>query len=228
MRKTIILLTSILTLLAMSSATCKKPLVCTGDCYDLHITGTSVDALTGSPMPNVPMTLYRRSNGSLFSTRRKVIDFQSDANGRFNTTASIDTSVLKDRYYFYAEIRDNPAYVMPTDDLARLFDVTQSPFDNFHPKVYKRQNLVLKLQRVLPGDFGGLVVGCTYDNIHPVYPWNAATPSDIKETTKTVGMAEGLWAYIDVSRNDGANNITFTRDSVFMDASGPKTFVVKY
>ena len=217
-------------LVALSAATCKKPLVCTGDCYELKISGTTLSAVTGTPVGNVPFTLYRRASGSFLSTRRKVIDFQSDGSGTIIATVDIDTSVLRSRYYFYAELRDNPKWVPADADLPYLFDVTQSPFDNYQPKVYERKDLTLKLQRVIPGDFTAFTVYCSYGGQRNTIPWTASQPQDIKETTKTVAMASGLWAHIDISRTDASGNSTLTRDSVFMTPGTGQIppYIVKY
>ena len=229
MRRHLTLLVASAVLMTLMSATCKKPLVCIGDCYDLKIYGTTLSATTGTPVGNVPFTLYRRATG-IFSTKRKIIDFQSDASGTIIATASIDTSALRSNYYFYAEMRDSPKWVPADDDLPYLYDITRSPFDNYQSKVYERKDLTLKLQHVLPGDFTPFSVSCHYGANHGSIPWIASQPQDIKETTKVVGMASGLWAYIDISRTDVSGNSTLTRDSVFMTpgSSPVPPYIVKY
>jgi|GEM_PF-5630201 len=217
-------------LVILSAATCKKPLVCIGDCYELHIYGTTLSAVSGIPVGNVPMTLYRRASGGLFNTRRKVIDFQSDANGAIISTASIDTSVLRSRYYFYVELRDNPKWVIQDEGDNVLYDVTQSPFNNYQAKVYERKDLTLKLQDALPGAFTSFSVSCSYDARHNTTPWSIGQPQDIKETTKIIPMASGQWAHIDIYRNDTSGTYTLTRDSVFMTPGATQipAYIVKY
>lgn len=228
MRKSIPFLTSILAVLILSAGTCKKPLVCTGDCYDLHINGTTVDAFTGTPVPNVQMTLYRSSYGAIFNSKRKVIDFKSDANGRINATASIDTSVLGRGYFFQIEGRDDPNWVTANDQANDLFDLAQNPYTNFRPRIHGRGNIDLQLQKVNPGDFTMLNVTAYCANVLDYLPWSVTTPKDILETRKRVITATNTWTYISISRTDASGNSTFTRDSLFLTNNKPVTYIVKY
>jgi hypothetical protein len=178
----------------------------------------------------VPLTLWRRANGSLISSKRKIIDFHSDANGTITATASIDTSVLRSNYSFFAELSDNPNWVIGEDNNSDLRDVTQSPFDNYQIKVYERRNLTLKLQKVTSGAFIPFTVSCYYNDASRTTPWLATEPQDIKEFTKVVPMASGLWTHIDIARTDANGNSTLTRDSVLMPVGSAQApaYIVKY
>jgi hypothetical protein len=228
MRRSLPILFSVSLLLLLCSATCNKPLVCTGNCYELAIDGKAINALTGAPAPEVPFTLFRRATGSLFNVRRKVIDFQSDAQGNIHSTASIDTSALRNQYYFYAEMEENASWVMPGTDYFVLYNITQSPFQNLQPKVYPRANLTLKLKRNVPGDFTFFQVACYYDRSAQTYPWSVLSPKDITENSKLYPTAAGIWTYVEVTRKDSLGNIKFTRDSVQLQLGQSQALSINY
>jgi hypothetical protein len=191
------------------------------------INGIAINALTGAPAAHVPFTLYRNSTGFL-SVKRKVIDFEADDRGQIESSASIDTSILKGVYFFSAEVSDNPDWIMPLDYQNRMYNVTSSPFSHYEPKVYPRGNLTLELKRSIPGNFTNFSVLSHFSQSDYVTIWNAAKPQDLTETSKKVLTAAGVWTYLDITRTDAQGNNLIRRDSIFLQPGQPRTVTITY
>ncbi len=209
---------------------CKKPIICTGNCYTLTVNGKVVNAVTNTNAPNVPLILYQVKSVGLFSTSQTIQEFSSKDDGTFSATPSIDTTMFQNGYFLMLKVKDNSAYMtLPARSHTNSwYDLTTNPFVNLTISVYPKVNLTIKLNRMENDNFQYFSVDYYFVDNQSFYPFTTSSPQDIKKTEVIVPTLADIFTKIRVTKRNSSGVSSATLDSIKCVRGGTNIYTVNF
>ena len=209
---------------------------CKGNCETMNANGRVINNLTGTGASGVPVKLSWSLGGGLPRGDRLVIQtVNSDGNGAFNFTSSIDTTYFSKDYHLSLYVGDNDEYMIlgyagVNSKPSYAFD--QSAFQNVQLEVYKKANLKIRLHRTQSDNFTSFIIShSNVDNYFFVIDYNVQSPQEVidkKQSELNVNTVADVYTKIKVEKTfaDGTSKVTI--DSIKCTTNATSIYDVNF
>lgn len=236
--KTKNLVSLLLLLFSFLIHSCKKTLPpCTKNCVDISISGKVLVKTSGTALSNAPVELKWYYNGlCLFCSSYKVASAKTNANGSFNFTTTIDSSLFTNHslvlrvFYDTASYFADPLNASPYNNYIeeRFYSLKSISTQSSLFELYPKTSLTLNLHRVLNDNFTYFSVGHQFINRIGYGDYAIYGQQFAKDTTIQTKTSADVYTKITWRKNSGPGQFTEQTDSVLCTAAGPNVFNLNY
>jgi hypothetical protein len=213
-------------------AACKKRAVCRGNCVDIRITGRLYDGVTNAGLPSQPVQLWWEYLGyCLFCSDAKITDGRTNANGDFDFSATIDTTVFNNRYYLV--VRALPPLNYLNDAVhPSIFGYNPSGLMNLKISMSPKADISIQLHRTMTDTFRFFSVTSLYRNPYGQtgatnFVYNSGSRG--RDTTINMLTSAGVYTVIEWYKSGlSGTYLQQGKDSLVCTTAGPNIFNISY
>jgi hypothetical protein len=215
------------------SISCKKQsVICTGNCDAVNISGYLFDNVTNANAATIaPISLDWVKFSGIISTQNNVSSIKTKADGTFDASLNIDTTLFRQGYFLSLEVANNDSYITVPDNggnTERMYTYDPNRFTNLRLDVYPKTNLKIELNRIQNDSFQYFQVAYYFVDNAYFFPFTIGSPQDINKTALDVPTSADLFTKIAVTKRNSAGVSTMTIDSIRCTKNGPNIYTFNY
>jgi hypothetical protein len=205
---------------------------CKGNCVSIRISGKVYDKTTGAGFKNIPVEV-RWVSSRIGSIRYKVVEGNTNADGSFNFTKTVDSLFFKDYYLSVRTPIDTNYISIPVgggfDFLEeRFYSLDINAINQIKFEYYPKAFLKLALRRVQNDTLNHFNFGCFFDS-KAGFGYNTIIgQQNARDTTFMIKTAADVFTKVTLRKVLSNGQVISTTDSIVCTTNGANTLNINF
>jgi hypothetical protein len=228
---------SFITLVTVSlvvNFSCRKSQhACMNNCVTFTISGQNILRSNGTPIAGKPVEVKWAKSGinCFICSSINVASGNTDANGKFNFTVSVDTSLFK-TYFLSVSVPIDTNYLTLSsgnfNQQVRMYDYNPILFQNIIFESFEKAILTLNINRTLTDNFTYFSVEHFYDDRQSNLDYIIVPSQAVPNVIRTVPTSTNIYTKIRWKKSFSPGQYIEKMDSLVCTKNGPNAFTINY